>query len=90
MSDKEQKYKRARIIYRFLSGVMFLSLLAAVIGLPVAFFDRPVGASLIAYGLVVAFVASSFYLISRTRYTKAKIALQAVQLAHRKNLQKDG
>lgn len=82
MSDKAKKFQRAKIVYLLLSAVMAISLLGAIVGIPALFVNQHVGATLIAYGLVIAFVVSSFYFISRTRYLKAKIAYQAIQIAH--------
>ncbi len=84
MSDKEKKYRRARFSYLTLSIIMAISLLSIIIGIPVIFLNHSLGATLITYGLILAFVVSSFYFISRTRYLKAKVAFQAIQLAKSK------
>ena len=84
MSDKEKKYHRARFTYLTLSVIMTISLLCIIIGIPVIFLSHSLGATLVTYGLILAFVVSSFYFISRTRYLKAKVAFQAIQLAKSK------
>ena len=81
MSDKEKKFHRARFIYYVFSAIMAISAIAAILGVIIVFFNQKIGVDLIAYGVVIAFVASSFYFISRTRFLKAKVAYQAVQLA---------
>jgi len=84
MSDKEKKYHRARFAYLILSVIMTVSLLCIIIGIPVIFFNHSLGATLVTYGLILSFVVSSFYFISRTRYLKAKVAFQALKLAKSK------
>ncbi len=81
MSDKEKKFHRARSVYYVFSAIMAISLITAILGVVIVFFNQKIGIDLIAYGVVLAFVMSSFYLISRTRFLKAKVAYQAVQLA---------
>ncbi len=81
MSDKEKKFHRARSVYYVFSAIMAISLITAILGVVIVFFNQKMGIDLIAYGVVLAFVMSSFYLISRTRFLKAKVAYQAVQLA---------
>ncbi len=81
MIDKELRFRRARTVYYVLGSVMALAVLAVIAGVIIFFFAHRIGASLIVYGLVVAFVVLSFYFISRTRYTKAKLAFQAIQMA---------
>ena len=85
MSDKEKKFHRARSVYLVFSTIMAISAIAAILGVIIVFFNQKIGVDLIAYGVVIAFVASSFYFISRTRFLKAKVAFQAVQLAKTRN-----
>ena len=85
MSDKEKKFHRARSIYYIFSAIMAISAIAAILGVIIVFFNQKIGVDLIAYGVVIAFVASSFYFISRTRFLKAKVAYQAIQMAKTRN-----
>ncbi len=81
MLDKEKKFYHARFTYYLFSAIMAISLIGVILGVIIVFFSQRAGVTLIAYGLVIAFIVSSFYFISRTRFLKAKVAFQAVQLA---------
>lgn len=81
MTIKEKKYLRSKRSFQIFSLLMLLSFLAIVSGIMMLIFAKPhFGVTLLTYGLVLLFLLSSFFFISRTRYLKAKLAYQAEQM----------